>query len=93
MVVTNIFTELSIIIFVAIIMVSIVKLLKQPMIIGYILTGIIVSPYFLDVVHSGDAIATFAQIGVALLLFMVGLSMNPSIIKDVGKVSLITGVG
>lgn len=93
MTVTNLFTELSVIIFVAIIVVSIIKLLKQPMIIGYILTGIIVSPYFLDVVHSGDAIATFAQIGVALLLFMVGLSMNPSIIKDVGKVSLITGIG
>jgi len=93
MAVTNVFVELSIIIFVAIVVVSIVRLLKQPMIIGYILTGVIVSPYFLDVVHSGDSIATFAQIGVALLLFMVGLSMNPSIIKDVGKVSLITGIG
>tara|TARA_Y100000310_G_scaffold242976_1_gene247313 strand:- start:20185 stop:21912 length:1728 start_codon:yes stop_codon:yes gene_type:complete len=93
MAVTNVFIELSIIIFVAIVVVSIVKLLKQPVIIGYILTGIIVSPYFLDVVHSEDAIATFAQIGVALLLFMVGLNMNPRVIKDVGKVSLITGIG
>ncbi len=93
MAVSSIFVELSIIIFVAIIVVSIIKLLKQPVIIGYILTGIIVSPYFLDVVQSEDAIATFAQIGVALLLFMVGLNMNPKVIKDVGKVSLITGIG
>jgi Kef-type K+ transport system membrane component KefB/Trk K+ transport system NAD-binding subunit len=93
MAVSNVFIELSIIIFVAIVVVSIVKLLRQPVIIGYILTGIIVSPYFLDVVHSQDAIATFAQIGVALLLFMVGLNMNPRMVRDVGKASLITGVG
>ena len=89
----NIFVELSIIIIIAVVVAGIMRLLKQPLIISYILTGIIVSPYFLNIVKSTDAIATFAQIGVALLLFMVGLNLNPKIIKDVGKVSLITGVG
>ncbi len=89
----SIFVELSIIIIIAVVVTGIMRLLKQPLIIGYILTGIIVSPYFLNIVKSTDAIATFAQIGVALLLFMVGLNLNPRIIKDVGKVSLVTGVG
>lgn len=89
----SIFIELSIIIIIAVVVAGIMRLLKQPLIIGYILTGIIVSPYFLNIVKSTDAIATFAQIGVALLLFMVGLNLNPRIIKDVGKVSLVTGVG
>ena len=89
----SIFVELSIIIIIAVVIAGIMRLLKQPLIIGYILTGIIVSPYFLNIVKSTDAIATFAHIGVALLLFMVGLNLNPKIIKDVGKVSLITGVG
>jgi Kef-type K+ transport system membrane component KefB/voltage-gated potassium channel Kch len=93
MTVSNVFIELSIIILIAIVVVGIIRLLKQPLIIGYILTGILASPYFLDVVHSEDAITTFAQMGVALLLFMVGLNLNPSVIKDVGKVSLITGIG
>ncbi len=93
MVVSNVFVELSIIIFIAVVVVSIVRLLKQPLIIGYILTGIIVSPSLLNIVQSQDAITTFAQIGVALLLFMVGLNMNPAMIKGVGKVSLITGLG
>jgi Kef-type K+ transport system membrane component KefB/Trk K+ transport system NAD-binding subunit len=93
MVVSEVFIELSIIIIIAIAVTVITKLLRQPLIIGYILTGILVSPYFLDIVHSKDAISTFAEIGVALLLFMVGLNLNPKIIKDVGKVSLITGVG
>ncbi len=89
----SIFIELSIIIIIAVVVAGIMRLLKQPLIIGYILTGIIVSPYFLNIVKSTDAIATFSHIGVALLLFMVGLNLNPKIIKDVGKVSLITGVG
>jgi len=89
----TIFVELSIIIIIAVVITAIMRLLKQPLIIGYILTGIIVSPYFLNIVRSTDAITTFAQIGITLLLFMVGLNLNPRIIKDVGKVSLITGVG
>jgi len=89
----GVFVELSIVIIIAVVVAGIMRLLKQPLIIGYILTGIIVSPYFLNIVSSTDAIATFAQIGIVLLLFMVGLNLNPRIIKDVGKVSLITGVG
>ena len=89
----SVFIELSIVIMIAVVVAGIMRLLKQPLIIGYILTGIIVSPYFLDIVKSTDAFATFAHIGIALLLFMVGLNLNPRIIKDVGKVSLVTGVG
>ncbi|MCH8004261.1 MAG: cation:proton antiporter [Nanoarchaeota archaeon] len=89
----GVFVELSIVIIIAVVVAGIMRLLKQPLIIGYILTGIIVSPYFLNIVKSTDAIATFAQIGIVLLLFMVGLNLNPKIIKDVGKVSLVTGIG
>ena len=89
----SVFAELSVIIIIAAVIAGFMRLLKQPLIIGYILTGIIVSPYFLDIAYSLEAIGTFAQIGVVLLLFMVGLSLNPKIIKEVGKVSLITGVG
>ena len=90
---TSIFIELSIIIIIAVIVGYIMRLLRQPLIIGYILTGIIVSPHFLNIVSSTEAIATFAHIGIAFLLFVVGLNLNPKIIKSVGKVSLITGAG
>ncbi|MFH1276216.1 MAG: cation:proton antiporter [Candidatus Woesearchaeota archaeon] len=89
----SVFVELSIIIIIAVVIAGIMRTLRQPLIIGYILTGIIVSPYFLNIVKSTDAIATFAQIGVVMLLFMVGLNLNPKIIKEVGKISLATGVG
>ncbi len=89
----EIFIELSIIIGITVLIAGIMRLLRQPLIIGYILTGIIVSPYFLNIVRSADTIAIFAQIGVILLLFIVGLSLSPKVIKEVGKVSLVTGLG
>ena len=69
----EIFIELSIIIGITVLIAGIMKLLKQPLIIGYILAGIIVSPYFLDVVSSTETMIVFSQIGVALLLFIIGL--------------------
>ena len=93
MVVDAIFVKLSIILVIALVVSIVVRLLKQPLIIGYILTGIIVSPYFLDIATHVDSIKTFSQMGVAVLLFMVGLNLNPKIIKEMGKVSLVVGVG
>ena len=87
------FIELGIIIGITVLIAGVIRLLKQPLIIGYILAGIIVGPYFLDIVTSTETIATFSQIGIAFLLFIVGLSLSPKIIKEVGKVSLITGIG
>src|SRR3989338_9045625 len=89
----NVFIELSIIILIAIGFAALMRLLKQPLIIGYILTGIVVSPYFLGLFRGSENIETFGQVGVSLLLFMVGLNLNPQVIKELGKVSIITGIG
>lgn len=86
------FIELGIIVFLAVIITAIMRALKQPLLIGYILTGILVSPYFLNLAK-GDFISIFAQIGVALLLFLVGLNLDPKVLKEVGKISLFTGIG
>ncbi len=87
------FVELSLLIISAVVIIWLVRMLKQPLIIGYIVTGIIASPTILNLAKSTEIITTFSEIGVALLLFMVGLGLNPKIIKDVGKISLITGIG
>ncbi len=89
----EIFLELSIIIGITVLIAGIMKLLKQPLIIGYIITGIIVGPRILNVINSTETMSILSNIGIALLLFIVGLSLSPRIIKEVGKVSLITGVG
>jgi len=89
----EVFIELGIIIAITVLITGIIRLLKQPMIIGYIVSGIIVSPYFLNIVKSTETISVFSQIGVTFLLFIVGISLSPKVIKEVGKVSLITGIG
>src|SRR3989338_1501483 len=89
----NIFGELSLILVIAAIVAAIMRLLKQPLIIGHILTGLLVGPYVLDILQSKETLQIFAQLGVAFLLFIVGLNLKPDVVREVGKISIITGVG
>ncbi len=88
----TIFAELSLVIAIAAAMALIMRLIHQPLIIGHILTGIIVGPTMLHLVKTPDTIATFSNIGIALLLFIIGLGLNPKVIKEVGKVAAIVAV-
>jgi Kef-type K+ transport system membrane component KefB/Trk K+ transport system NAD-binding subunit len=69
------------------------RILKQPLIIGYILSGILTGPYFLNLIQDSQIISAFSEMGIAFLLFIVGLHLSPRVIKEVGKVALITGIG
>ncbi len=89
----TIFIELSKILIITVFVTAIMHLFKQPSTIGYILSGIIVGPSVLGLVNSTSVFTVFSQIGVSLLLFFVGINLNPKVIKEVGKVSLITGLG
>lgn len=86
----DIFLELSIVLVVVAIISVIMRLFKQPLILGYILTGILVGPLALDVIHSKEAFEGFSEIGIALLLFIIGLGMNAGVVKSLGKVSIVT---
>ncbi len=89
----DMFTELSIILFLTVLISAVMHFLKQPLIIGYILSGIIAGPVVFNIVQSADTFSTFAQMGITFLLFMVGLNLNFRVIGDVGKTSLLTGIG
>lgn len=89
----DVFVELSLILALATTISIVMRLLKQPLIVGYILTGIIAGPYILNIINSKEAIEIFSKIGITILLFIVGLSLNPRVVKEVGKASVITGVG
>lgn len=88
----SVFTELSLIIALAGFIALCMRLLRQPLIIGHIITGIIVGPTMLSLVNSADTIETFSSIGIALLLFIIGLGLNPGVIREVGKVAGTVGV-
>ncbi|MEI6188776.1 MAG: cation:proton antiporter, partial [Alphaproteobacteria bacterium] len=87
---SNIFSQLSIIIAICAGISLLMRFVRQPLIIGYILTGILVGPSFLNLIKNESTINVFANIGITLLLFIIGLGLNPKIIKEVGKVVLIT---
>ncbi len=89
----NQFIQFGLIILVVLGVSFIMRLLKQPLIIGYILSGIIVGPFFLDLIQNSETLGLFSEMGIAFLLFIVGLHLSPKVFKHVGKASLITGLG
>lgn len=91
--VEEIFIQISLVILLVLGVSLVMRILKQPLIIGYILSGIIIGPFFLNMMPKTDTLATFSQFGIAFLLFIVGLHLSPKVIKEVGKASLITGIG
>lgn len=89
----SIFTQIGLVIAVAAAVSLIMHILRQPLIMGYILTGIIVGPSVFGLIRGEEAhhaFETFADIGIALLLFVIGLGLNANVIKNLGKVSSLT---
>ncbi|NBC83762.1 MAG: cation:proton antiporter [Bacteroidetes bacterium] len=87
------FYEFAIILAFAALIGGLGQLLKQPLIVMFIALGIILGPSVMDVVKSHDKIHLLAEIGIAVLLFIVGLKLDLRIIKSIGKIALITGLG
>lgn len=88
----TVFSGLSLIIVIGAAVALIMRLIGQPLIIGYILTGIIVGPAALHLIKSPDTLALFSDLGIALLLFIIGLGLNPQMVREVGKTAAYVGV-
>jgi len=67
------------------------RLLKQPLLIGYLFAGVFLA--FFGVVKDQEALGAMGRIGIALLLFLVGIEMNLRELPSLGKVALLTGLG
>ena len=89
----QVFTELSLILVIAAALAGLMKILRQPMIIAYIATGLIVGANGLNIVTSHETLGLFSEFGIALLLFIIGLGLNPKVIKDVGRIAALAGLG
>lgn len=89
----DIFINISLVILVVFVICFLIRLLKQPMIMGYIISGVIAGPLFFNIIPEGETLSTLSEIGISFLLFIVGLHLSPKVIKEVGKISLITGIG
>lgn len=89
----NLFFDITIIICLAAGLSLIFRLLKQPEILAYILTGIIVGPLIVFRSANQDILQTMSQLGITLLLFMVGLEIRVSDLFALGKSLLAAALG
>jgi Kef-type K+ transport system membrane component KefB len=67
--------------------------LKQPLVIAFIVVGLIIGSAGFGWVTASDQIEVMASIGIAVLLFVVGLKLDLHLISSVGPVALATGLG
>ena len=87
------FGEFSLLLIISAFAGGIALLLKQPVLIAYIVVGVLVGPAALGIVKAHEQIELLAQIGVSILLFVVGLKLDLKHIRHIGPVALATGLG
>jgi len=68
-------------------------ILRQPLIVAFIAAGLLAGPNMLHIVSAADdTLETLAQLGITLLLFMVGLKLDLGLLKKLGKSAVVTGL-
>jgi len=72
---------------------AVAVLLRQPLIVAFIAVGIVAGPAGLNWVHAAEQVDLLAKMGIALLLFVVGLKLDVHLIRNMGRVALATGFG
>ncbi|MBC7202126.1 MAG: cation:proton antiporter [Pusillimonas sp.] len=89
----EIYTEFALILIIAAMAGAIGLKLKQPLIITYIIVGILAGPAAFGFVSAHSQIELLAQIGITVLLFLVGLKLDLKQVRQLGPVALATGLG
>ena len=84
------FLELTGILIAAGVIAYVLHFLKQPSIIAYIITGLLIGPFALYHLHHGEILHSLSEIGITLLLFMVGLELVIRNRRKLGKLTAIT---
>ncbi|MCX7353188.1 MAG: cation:proton antiporter, partial [Proteobacteria bacterium] len=82
-------TNIALVILVALVFGLGMTRLKQPPILGYIIAGLILGPSGLAFVESRDQVSILAEMGVLLLLFVIGIELN---LRTFKKVWLVTSL-
>ena len=88
------FVDLVQILGVATLAAVVATLLRQPIVVAFIFVGVIVGPAGLALVPEDSAfVDIFGRVGIALLLFVVGLKLDPALIRTAGFVAVVSGLG
>ncbi len=84
--------DILLLLLVALLLGTIAERLQQSVIVGYLIAGTLVGPNVLGWISKQQEIYYIAELGVALLLFVIGLEFSPRRLLELGKTSLGTGI-
>ena len=87
----SVFYEISALLMLSVIGGYLGMFLRQPLVVSFIMMGILVGPSFLNIVQSSEHIDLLAHLGISLLLFVVGLKLDLQLIRTTGAVAAMTG--
>lgn len=91
--INDLFLQISSVLGLTVTVAFVTRILKQPLMVAYILAGIVAGPLVLNLLNGPNhTFEVLADLGVVLLLFVVGLSLNFEHIKRIGKVAVITAL-
>lgn len=89
---TAVIQDLAVLLLSAFIVGAIFIKLKQQAILGYLLAGVLIGPFAMRIVSDTDIVSFFADLGVTLLMFSVGLAFSIKKLKNVGAVAIFAGI-
>ncbi len=87
------FYEISVLVLLAAVVGAAGLIARQPLIVAFIAVGVLAGPDAFGIVSSTEFIDTLSQISIAVLLFLVGLKLDVTLVRSLGRVALATGLG
>ncbi len=80
--------DLVLLVAVAIPMAALAQRVRTPTVVAFLLTGVVIGPHALGLIHDAESVAALAELGVVLLLFTIGLELSMSRIFRLGRAVL-----
>ena len=87
------FIDISLIMIVGSIVILLFYKLRQPLILGYIIAGFLIGPYFpyFQSISDVETIESIAELGIIMLLFALGLTFSFSKLRNIGWIAVMSG--
>ena len=88
----DLFVILSLMIIAAAVLAVVARRLRQPLLLGYVAAGLLLGPAALGFVRDVSVITLISELGLIFLMFVIGLELDLTKLKDVGKASVLLGI-
>ncbi|MFO7573387.1 MAG: cation:proton antiporter [Gaiellaceae bacterium] len=88
---SELFADIAVILIVSALAGVIAVRLRQPLVVAFVVVGVLVGPSVLGLVEPGDELELLSNLGVAVLLFVVGLKLDLHVIRRLGPVAVVVG--